>query len=864
MSKRMTRVLSLILTLVMFVSVSTPAFAWGGGDLGSGWDREIGEDEIRDFDEPVVEEEEPFDYFQALDAASGTQVTVEAPMGSLPTLAELRAEPVEIEDVREAVESVVEDEADILVALDISFWMNGIEIEPEEPVRVKISAPELLDRDNLTLVHIPDAAEVETIDLIDEESLSFALGANEIAFVANSFSVYAVVGKAQIVPPQPPVFRALLGAEASVTSFMDEYTELANSNAWQIVSGKYVDNTSASKTVRDDNVRIQKNIIPTENENEFKVYLSIDAHAISTTTSESLTKFMEDAMEDNLYVGGSSPNVSASYLDGEDDTAVEGYCVSEINPGSEKALRTDGNQAIQLHIRYNGTILAEPVLHFAVPNSLMLYKLPSSDPNRECDYIMLQPFKTSGGKVYSTADPQPWSNPTQGNEIVPRVVDGVQIYDVYLDLTEMAYKRLLTTVPGEEYSETTSIVFSEDGDSSKATVTDPLGDSMVQTISVDQVDGSASITDGVITWNLSAKPEGSYGVEEGTTTTTMIEPYTDEDGVQHSGSVTTKDWWDLNVAELVYTVKLDVLADGFESFKTYPVNNGAQIKYTFDNWDTTSDPLTLPDPTVKGRIFYVYHSGHCAVEKYPYTNPNVELQTGDYMMGGTETKAKFNLVKLVEESYLYGGYYKAYAGAAAAKDVAGARSMSYTVADQKGTAADGGTPYDAKTANVWNAGDAYTDVKGTEINPQPDKVYYIKEVPNGYIRPYLHYTFDEIDPDHPIKSIYIITASDDANYDSVGYVQVNPDGTVSGTKAMMLKITKPDGSIDKLLTAKSVFSGFGVTRGYLWWNQRNDLIGQAEFTYQPCWKTLDGVDVMGLTERTVVNMGSADTIGLAP
>lgn len=197
MSKRMTRVLSLILTLVMFVSVSTPAFAWGGGDLGSGWDRDIGEDEIRDFDEPVVEEEEPYDYFQTLEEDSGTQVTVEAPMGSLPTLAELRVETVEAEDIREAVESVVEGEANILVALDISFWLNGVEIEPDEAVRVKISAPELDGQSNLTLVHIPDADEPETLDLIDDEDLSFALGTNEIAFEANSFSVYAVIGKGE-------------------------------------------------------------------------------------------------------------------------------------------------------------------------------------------------------------------------------------------------------------------------------------------------------------------------------------------------------------------------------------------------------------------------------------------------------------------------------------------------------------------------------------------------------------------------------------------------------------------------------------------------------------------------------------------
>ena len=194
MSKRMTRVLSLILTLVMFVTVSTPAFAWGGGDLGSGWDREIGEDEIRDFDEPVVEEEETLDYFHAIDEDSLLEVTVEAPMGALPTLAELRAEPVEIEDVREAVESVVDGKANILVAMDISFWMNGVEIEPEEPVNVKISAPELADKSNLTLVHIPDAAEPETIDLIDEGDLGFALGTNEVAFRAGSFSIYVIVG----------------------------------------------------------------------------------------------------------------------------------------------------------------------------------------------------------------------------------------------------------------------------------------------------------------------------------------------------------------------------------------------------------------------------------------------------------------------------------------------------------------------------------------------------------------------------------------------------------------------------------------------------------------------------------------------
>ena len=192
MSKRVTKILSLILTLVMFLSVSTPAFALGGDELGEGWDREIGEDEVLEAHDTVEEAEEELDYFQALDEDSGVQVTVEAPLGALPTLAEVRADRVEAEDVREAVNSVVEGNPQILLALDISFWLNGREIEPEDAVRVKISAPELEDKTNLTLVHIPDEAEPETVDLLPEEDLEFALGSNEIVFESDSFSTYVI------------------------------------------------------------------------------------------------------------------------------------------------------------------------------------------------------------------------------------------------------------------------------------------------------------------------------------------------------------------------------------------------------------------------------------------------------------------------------------------------------------------------------------------------------------------------------------------------------------------------------------------------------------------------------------------------
>ena len=634
-------------------------------------------------------------------------------------------------------------------------------------------------------------------------------------------------------------------------------------NAWQILAQQYVSNASTSKTVRDGNVRIQKNIIPTENENEFKVYISADAHTVERTTSEQLTQFLEDAIDDNLYVGGSSPNTSTTYLPGEDHNAREGYCISGINPGTEKALGSGGTQAIQLHIRYNNVLIAEPLLHLAVPNSILLYKLPTSDPSRECDYIVLQPFRTHGGNVYTTAT-------GHEDQIQPRTVNGVNIYDVDVDLTDMAYSRLLTTVPGETYSETASIVIGGEGTASNATVTDPMGSYMDKSsVTINNVDGTATVNDGTITWNLSAKAKGTYGIETGTTQSYVIEPYTDSEGVEHSGSVTEKDYWELNVAELVYTVKLDVLKDGFESFKSYDANGEAKLNYrlvTFDGTPTEKE-LELPKPSVQGRVFYVYHSSDCDVDKYPYTNPAVSIQAGDYMNGGTTTKAQLNLVNLVKTGYLYGGYYNTYAKAAV-QSVTDARALSYAVADQKGSTTDtAGTAYDASTANVWKAANAYKDVRGDMMQPVPDTVYYLKEVPDCYIRPYIHFTYDDYDPQKPLKSLYIITATDDTNYKGAGYIVLpaDPEVQTDGTKSLLFTVKKVDGTIDATLTAKSVFSSkySGVMRGYLYWAEASNLIGQASYKYQPCWTTLDGVLVKGVTTRTIRNITTKNDINVS-
>ena len=111
----------------MFLSVSVPAFAledgWDReikvigdssvfaddtagddenaadeGEPDEGWDREISAGEIREFNaDPDNDDPDPKMELFTENEELGYSVTVEAPMGALPTLAELRAEPVEIE-----------------------------------------------------------------------------------------------------------------------------------------------------------------------------------------------------------------------------------------------------------------------------------------------------------------------------------------------------------------------------------------------------------------------------------------------------------------------------------------------------------------------------------------------------------------------------------------------------------------------------------------------------------------------------------------------------------------------------------------------------------------------------------------------
>lgn len=282
-----------------------------------------------------------------------------------------------------------------------------------------------------------------------------------------------------------------------------------------------------------------------------------------------------------------------------------------------------------------------------------------------------------------------------------------------------------------------------------------------------------------------------------------------------------------------------------------PVVDGHKVSLATGVVGNKQYAVTFTNTSLNGEWFYVYHSSDNTIEKIFAGDERVTK--GEY---NAETKTYEYTFKIVDEvkagegsvpAYLYGGYYSAYGGQKKSDDEI--RALTY---DSRNWANDtGATPYTGSKATAWKKAKAYT-VKGTEMHPVANGVYYLKEVPNGYLRPYIQIVYDMYD-NNKVKKLYSITALDDANYKQAGFYNGSSDASSTQLSATV-KITNSD-KTTQTLTAKGVFNGksypdgtVSVPRGYL---TSIDTAFASEFAMQPYFKTLDGVKVYGVTNRTV-------------
>ena len=323
--------------------------------------------------------------------------------------------------------------------------------------------------------------------------------------------------------------------------------------------------------------------------------------------------------------------------------------------------------------------------------------------------------------------------------------------------------------------------------------------------------------------------------------------------------------------------------------------------------ETLKDSVVTTGETVTGTIkgntasvekyynwaasFYVYHSSDNTIEKISLADPRVK---GTYTPGengdGGRYKYEFNIVNETKKGYLYGGYYKSYAQQKATDaqiigkvdpetGVVTEGSLEYKTWSAKSddenyketeTAYDGkhlggvwaddasdAEPYTGSKATAWKKANVYT-TKGTEAEITTGSVYYLKEVPDYYLKPYMSFVYATKIEGQPLQYLRLITAVDDANYSGVGFYVIDDERVTKvqvNKLAATLKISKSDGSTSTL-TAKNSFSE--VPRGYLSCADQSALLLQDdeyEFNVAQYYTTLDGVTVEGNTLRTI-NIGN--------
>ena len=270
---------------------------------------------------------------------------------------------------------------------------------------------------------------------------------------------------------------------------------------------------------------------------------------------------------------------------------------------------------------------------------------------------------------------------------------------------------------------------------------------------------------------------------------------------------------------------------------------------------------------VWGTVIYVYHSADNTVERIVTTRGN----------GNTSDNKEyefFDITKYVASGYLYGGYYKNFAGKTAnfnAKNVTNWSTTNLRL-DTKGTYKDStGTPYiaDNGTINVaWDWNDSYNidtdstkaepDPNGMSIKPVPGTTYYLKEVKDTmYLQPYLHYTYKLGTGE--IKSLFLFSDLDDLNYQDTGFVIGNEwEGLTYVSVVSGVTIQTQYGNSTVTLTPKKIFGSKGVKTGYLSYLQV--LGGSGSITLSnnqnvwQYWQTPDGLYVTGTVMRSYTGL----------
>ena len=251
-----------------------------------------------------------------------------------------------------------------------------------------------------------------------------------------------------------------------------------------------------------------------------------------------------------------------------------------------------------------------------------------------------------------------------------------------------------------------------------------------------------------------------------------------------------------------------------------------QVKYTLIH------PYHEIDST-RPNHYYVVHSGTGEIEVLPLSDDG-------------------NLTTKVADGFIYGGYYKSYGGVDS--DAVNSLIAQYENGEVDDLTISSFKTYTAENMgelrNAWNIRDAYTEY-GNAVGVEKGRVYYLKEVPDTYLRPASYRLFHK--PTNQLQQYIMISVTDDLNYRRAGfYVTKGPDDYRS-TIATSLTITFGSTSTEVLYPGNT----YGNNEyGYISWAKHPDFAYTSEGDIiqkmiYPYFVTPDGLMIRGKISRFV-------------
>lgn len=331
-------------------------------------------------------------------------------------------------------------------------------------------------------------------------------------------------------------------------------------NEWQIVSGSYQDGkgyddgtTYANAGVfysQDEAVRFQKNIVSTDTENEFKMYLNVEPQMS-----------WEEIVKSTGFICGSSNG----HKEGDFDNKTFDEAWNEAK-GDKAKLYYNGNGSSTIWLQFTdgNTILSEP----------LPYRHNSSNvPNGYL--IAVNPF-LNGGKVffYTTQHEADLGSMTQENPFK-------------IDIRKMA--------GGSE---------NDYAFASKKVDVEGLQDTMGSLIHLGRIEsfdgGTATVNNETITWNL---PELADLVLDNSHN---LDPNLVRTVINEKGQKTL---YRRQAFQLVYNFSLNVEEDGFQSSAdmAHPYDTNENVTITYGEKGESASNTFVPEssPQVKGLLYNI-------------------------------------------------------------------------------------------------------------------------------------------------------------------------------------------------------------------------------------------------------------------